>query len=139
MQIERRAAGDAEPVLHRHRRGGKGVVRRRGRHHDQVDGLRIDAGIGDGGARSGNSQMRGELAGCSDVALTDAGALHDPFVGGVDHPRKIVIAEDALRQIGTAAEHDRTQDAHEATSPILIAESPAPLRPSVCSIFASRS
>ena len=62
-------------------------------------------------------QVGGGLALGRDVALADAGALHDPFVGGVDHPRQLGIGEDAARQIAAAAEHDRTQHGHEAAPP----------------------
>ena len=55
-----------------------------------------------------NRQMRGELAVGGDMALLDAGALHDPLVGGVDPRRQFGIGQDLLRQIGAAAEHNRT-------------------------------
>ena len=116
LQIEGRAVVDAEPVLHRDRGGGKGVVRRRGREHDQVDRLRIDPGIGQGRARGMDRQMRGELAFGGDVALPDAGALHDPLVGGIHPRRQFGIGQDLPRQIGAAAEHDRTYCSHETAS-----------------------
>ena len=53
-----------------------------------------------------------------DMALADAGALHDPFVGGVDAGRELLVGEDALRQIAAASENDRTQHAHEAAPPM---------------------
>ena len=116
LQVEGRAMVDAERVLHRDRGGGKGVVRRRGRQHDQVDRLRVDPGIGQRRARRIDRQMRGELALGGDVALPDAGALHDPLVGGVDPRRQFGIGQDLLRQIGAAAEHDRTYCSHETAS-----------------------
>ena len=60
--------------------------------------------------------MRGELALGGDVALPDAGALDDPFVRGVDPRRQFGIGQDLLRQIGAAAEHDRTYCSHETAS-----------------------
>jgi hypothetical protein len=104
---------------------GKGVVRRRGRQHDQVDRLRIDPGIGQRGARGIDRQMRGELALGGDVALPDAGALHDPLVGRVDPRRQFGIGQDLLRQIGAAAEHDRTYCSHETASCAVGAEAGA--------------
>ena len=57
LQIEGRAMVDAEPILHRNRGGGKGIVRRRGRQHNEVDRLRIDPGIGERGTRGMERQM----------------------------------------------------------------------------------
>ena len=125
LQVEGRAMVDAEPVLHRDRGRGKGVVRRRGRQHDQVDRLRIDPGIGERRARGVDRQMRGELALGGDMALPDAGALHDPLVGGVDPRRQFGIGQDLLRQIGAAAEHDRTYCSHETASCAVGAEASA--------------
>ena len=71
---------DAERVLDGDRRRRKGVVRRRGRQHDQVDRLRVDPGMGQRRVRGMERQMRGEFAFGGDVALPDAGALHDPLV-----------------------------------------------------------
>ena len=56
------------------------------------------------------------LAVRGDVTLADAGALHDPFVGGVDGRGEVRVAEGALRQIAAAAEHDGTCHGHEAAS-----------------------
>ena len=84
--------------------------------HDQVDRLGVDAGVGQRRARRVDRQMRGELALGGDVALPDAGALHDPLVRGVDPRRQFGIGQDPLRQIGTAAEHDRTCCSHETAS-----------------------
>ena len=75
---------------------------------------RIDLRVGERRARRRNAEVGGHLAVRRDVARADAGALHDPFVGGVDHPRQIVIAEAALRQVAAAAEDDRTCHGHEA-------------------------
>jgi len=88
---------DAERVLDLDGGGGKGLVRRRGREHDQVDRLRIDPGIGDGGACGMDRQMRGELALGGNVALPDAGALHNPLVRGVYPRRKFGIGQNPLR------------------------------------------
>src|SRR6267142_3255637 len=73
LQVEGNTMVDAERVLDLDRGGGKGVVRRRGREHDQVDRLRIDPGIGNGGACGMDRQMRGELAFGGNMALPDAG------------------------------------------------------------------
>ena len=41
-------------------------------------------------------EIGGGLARRRDVALVDAGALRDPFVGGVDLPCQVGIGEDLL-------------------------------------------
>ena len=94
LQIEGGAVGDAELRLHRHGARRKGVVGRRGGEHDEVDRLRIDLGMGERGARRVRRHIRGQFAGRGDVALVDAGALHDPFVGGIDLARQIGVGED---------------------------------------------
>ncbi len=116
LKVERRAVMNAERVLDCNRGGGKRVVRRRGRTHDQVDRLRIDPGMFQRRQRRLGPQMRGEFAGCRDMALPDAGALHDPFVRSVDLCRQLRIGQNLLRQIGPTAEHDRTRHSHERAS-----------------------
>jgi len=116
LKVEGRAMVNAEGGLHRHGRGGKGMVRRRGAEHDQVDRLGVDPGIGQRRARRVDRQMRGELALGGDMALPDPGSLHDPLVRGVDPRRQFGIGQDLLRQIGAAAEHDRTCCSHETAS-----------------------
>ena len=116
LQVEGDAMIDAQRVLDRDRGRRKGVVRRRGRQHDQIDLLRVDAGMVERGARGVDRQMRGELALCGDVALPDAGALHDPLVRGIDPGSQFGIGQDLPRQIGAAAEHDRTFRSHETAS-----------------------
>ncbi len=99
LQIERRAMGDAEPGLHRHRGRREGVVRRRGGEHDEVDVARLQPGILQRRAGGVEREVGGHLAIGGDAALLDAGALDDPFVGGVHHQREVGIGEDALGQI----------------------------------------
>jgi hypothetical protein len=120
--------GDAKPVLHRDGRGGKRIVRRRGRQHDQIDRLRIDPGMGERRLGGVDRQMRSELAFGGDMALPDAGALNDPLVRGVEPGRQFGIGQDPLRQIRTAAKHDRTCCSHETASCAVGAEASA--RPS---------
>ena len=62
-------------------------------------------------------QLRGDFAGRGDVAFVDAGALHDPLVGGVDLAREIGVGQDSARQITAAAENDRAANRHEAAPP----------------------
>src|SRR5262245_49676573 len=55
-----------------------------------------------------DGQMRGELAVGRDMTLLDAGALLDPFVGGIDFLGQLVVGNDPLRQIGAAPLNDGT-------------------------------
>ena len=68
------------------------------------------------GARRLHAEVGGELAGGRDVALADAGALHDPLVRRVDRPGEVGVGDGALGQIAAAAEDDGTRDGHEAAS-----------------------
>ena len=47
----------------------------------------------------------------------DAGALPDPFVGGVDDAGQVVVGHDALGQVGTHAADDRSNDCHCSPRP----------------------
>ena len=109
LQIEGGAMGDAEAGLHRHRGGGKSLVRRRGGEHDQVDRARLDMGIDERRARGMQREVGGQFAGGRDMAFADTGALHDPFVGGFHRLCQLIVAEDARGQIAAATEHHRTQ------------------------------
>src|SRR5882672_11209417 len=51
LQVEGDAMVDAKRILDRNRGRRKGVVRRRGRQHDQIDLLCVDASMVEGGAR----------------------------------------------------------------------------------------
>ncbi len=99
---------DAEAVLHGDRGSGKGVVRRRGRQHDQVDRLRVDTGMFQRRTRRVDRQMRGKFTVGGDVALPDAGTLYDPLIGSIQPGGQFGIGQHLLRQIGSAAQHDRT-------------------------------
>src|SRR5580692_392224 len=130
--------GDAELGLHRDRARRKRVVGRRCRQHDEIDRLSIDLGMGERGARRVRRHVRGPFAGRRDMALVDAGALHDPVVRGVDLARQIAVGEDLRRQIAAAAEDDRTLNRHEATPPTAW-RAGLPGRPSAAVILAKSS
>ena len=86
----------AERGLDLRRRRGKSIVGRRGADDDEIDVLGREAGVGQRGARRLLAQHGGGLARRGDVPLLDAGALHDPFVAGVDRGGELLIGEDAL-------------------------------------------
>ena len=109
--------GDAELGLHRYGAGRKGIVGRRGREHDQVDRLRVNVRMGERRARRMGRHLRGQFAGRGDAALVNAGALHDPLVGGVDLAREIGIGKNLVRQITAAAENNRAANRHKAAPP----------------------
>ena len=69
--------------------------------------------IGERRPRGMQREIGRELASGRDMAFANAGALHNPFVGGLNRTRKFIIADDARGQIASAAEHDRTQRRHE--------------------------
>ena len=140
LQIERRTVVDAEIVLHGNRGRRKGMVRGRGRKHDQIDRLRVDAGIGQRRARGMDGQMRGELAVGRDMALPDPGTLYDPLVGGIYPRRQFGVGQNLLRQIRAAAEHHGTYCSHETASCAAGAFASAPpSRLSILLILARRS
>ena len=56
-------------------------------------------------ARGRDRQIRGALAGGRDMALADAGALDDPRVAGIGLLGQLRVGDDALREVGPAAEH----------------------------------
>jgi hypothetical protein len=43
-----------------------------------------------------------------EVPLTDASALPDPLVGGVDEQVQVVVGDDPAREVAAASEGDRT-------------------------------
>ena len=109
LQVEGGAVVDAEPGLDLRRRRREGVVRRRGRADDEVDvvGRRARRRRA---PRSAALMPRIEVVSPSAAMwrCLDAGALHDPLVGGVDHLGEVVVRHDALRQIGADAADDGT-------------------------------
>src|SRR5262249_20593244 len=129
--------GDAEPRLHGDGAGRKRVVGRRGRHHDQVDRGRLDMRGRERRPRRLDGELGRRLTRRSDAPLADAGALGDPFVGGLDPLGEIRVGEHVLGQVTANAQDDRTRDAHEAAPATRAAAADWP--PSMRLIFASRS
>ena len=54
-------------------------------------------------ARRLRRQIARRHAGIDDVALADAGALHDPLVGRLDHLLEVGVGEHARRHVGGQA------------------------------------
>src|ERR1700761_3967208 len=99
---------DAKPRLDRNGGGGKRLIRRRGRQHDQIDRLSIDFGVSERGLSRMHGQIGGEFTWRCNAALVDSGALDDPLVRGIDLEREIAVGEHLARQVTAASEYDRT-------------------------------
>jgi hypothetical protein len=52
------------------------------------------------------AERRRRLVGGSDMALADAGALHDPLVGGLHDPFEVGVLHDAAWQGRADTAHD---------------------------------
>ena len=116
LHVEGGAPAHAEARLDLGRRRREGMVGRRGGEHDQVDGVGADSGMGEGGLGRGGGEIGGRLAVGRDMALADAGALGDPFVGGLEAAGQLGIGHHLLRQISAAADHLGTHDHQRATT-----------------------
>ena len=98
LNVKRRAVRHAEPGLHACRGGGECQVGRGGRDNDEIDLVRTRARCGQCAARGGDREVGSLLAFGGDVALTDTGALDDPFVGRINHLRQLGVGQHAIRQ-----------------------------------------
>src|SRR5262245_26424900 len=114
LQIEGRTSGNAETCLYGYCGRREGIVRRGRREHDQVYRLGIDAGSGKRRAGGRKGHVRRGFPVRRDAPLANTGALNNPFVGGVHHPRQLGIGEHPARQITAAAEYHGPQHGHEA-------------------------
>ena len=96
-------------------RGGKGLVGGRGRQHDQVDRLRLDAGIGQRRARCMDGEIGGRTRPGAAIwrsRMPVRWTIHSSDVSTVCASSALVTTR--LRQIGAAAEHNGTHNGHEA-------------------------
>jgi hypothetical protein len=48
------------------------------------------------------------------MALTDAGALHDPVIAGLDARGEFGIGDDVLRQVAAGGENQRSTNRHDS-------------------------
>jgi hypothetical protein len=97
LHVERSTRRHAEIGLNRGRRCGKRLVGRGGGDDQQIDFVGADAGMLQRGLRGAGSQVGRELAVGSDVALADASALRDPFVGCIEEAAELVVVHDSSR------------------------------------------
>ena len=122
LDIEGGAAGHAESRLDLRRGRRKGVVRRAGRQHDEIDVGRAEVGPGERRLGRLDRHLRGALAVAGDMALADPGTLRDPGIVGVDALRQLGVGHDPPRQIGPAAGDPRAQDHQTVAARGLAAE-----------------
>ena len=96
MDVKGDAIVDSERRLDLGRGGREGLIGRCGSEHDEIDVARGDAGAVECSARGLGREAAGGLAIAGDVAAADAGALDDPFVGGVDAFGELLVGHPAL-------------------------------------------
>src|SRR5690606_1700080 len=105
-------------------------IRRRRRHHDQIQLARLHVRTlhGDPGG-SGPHLRRAHLA-AGDATLPDPGALPDPLVRGVDEPFEILVRHHPLGQVTTGAydfnQRRRLPHAPSANRPTVGSTGPPP-------------
>ena len=104
--IESGAPRHAQRGLYTGRGGGKGFIGRGRRQNDEIDFIRRHAGVFQCVPRRRQRQVRRAFVLRRDMALPDAGALNDPFVGGVDPLRKLFVGDRPFRQISSATDDD---------------------------------
>ena len=135
LDVECRAPLHAERVLHAGRGGGEGLVGRRGGDNDEVEIGRLHARLVEGGSGGGGRQMGCELAGIGDASFADAGALDDPLVRRVDHPRQFLVGQHLFGKIPTAAGDDGPRHHQDAAARVRACIDSDP--PSSCAVIFS--
>ncbi|MNT45007.1 hypothetical protein D3C72_1815600 [compost metagenome] len=98
----------AETVLDVDRRRRKGVVWGGGCADDHVDVGDRQAGIVERLAGRLGPERGGGFILAGDVALANARALHDPFVGGLDHLLQFAIGHHPFRERCPETANNRT-------------------------------
>ncbi len=87
------------------------VVRCRGREHEKVEIAAAHTRAGQRPLGCAKGEIRRQLARSGDAALANSGSLANPFVGSIEATGKLVIGDDALGEIGAAAD-DLGSQAH---------------------------
>ncbi len=85
--------------------GWEQAIRRRSGQHDGVEIPGPEPGTLECLFAGLAAQHGYRLLRSGNVALADSGPLHDPLVGGVEHPGKIGVGEDAGRNGNADAGH----------------------------------
>ena len=101
--IKGSAPRDAEAGLHLRRRGRKGVVRRCGCQHDEIDIGRAQPGMGESRLGSLQCELARGFALGGDMTLGNARALANPLVGCLQPCCEFGIGEDARGKIAPDA------------------------------------
>src|SRR5215210_249806 len=104
VDVDRAGALGAEGLGHVRRHAGRQAVGRDGGDDDQVDLGGGAAGVLEGACARAGGEVGQQLALGEDAALADAGAAHDPLVGGVETSLEVGVRDDALGHGGADAE-----------------------------------
>ena len=99
------AAAELQAVLHQTGGRGKGHVRREGGQDDQVDVLRIDAGVVDAADGGFVAQIAGGLVRQGVAAFEDAGALDDPVGIEAEAVEQVVVGDDGVRHVAAGSQN----------------------------------
>ena len=121
LQVESGALDDPKFGLDLGGDRGKRVVGRRCGDDDEIDVCRLEPAAAQRRLSRIDRQRRRGFAGARHIALTDAGALHDPFVRRVDPRRQFGVRDDALRQRSADTAHagaDRGGRPRRGTFPV---------------------
>src|SRR5439155_7182071 len=102
VEVER-AAAKAEPVADERAGMGDGLLGRGGGDDQKVDRVGGQACVLDRRGAGFDRERRGRFARSGDPSLTDAGALDDPHVRGVDSRLEVGVGEALLRNRGSPA------------------------------------
>ena len=104
MHVEGDAAVAAQRGLHQRGARRKGLVGRRCGKNNEIDRTRLDAGRGNRLARRFGCEAGGRLIVAGDVAVTNAGALDNPLVAGIDGLGQFIVGDGSLGQVRARAD-----------------------------------
>src|SRR6266852_3431711 len=90
----------AELILNETSGRGKEHVGRNRSHNDRVEIGRFDAALGERFLRRLDRKIAGRNALIHEMTLTDANALHDPLVVGLDHFFEVGVGKKTRRNVG---------------------------------------
>ena len=98
LHVERRAAGDAELLLHQARGRREHHVGRAGRDDDQIDAGGVDIGRFERTSRGLYREVAAADIRLGEMARSDAGAFDDPLVRSLDAIEREPCGERVIRQ-----------------------------------------
>ena len=101
-------AGGADLALDMAGGGGEGGVGCAGGDDDQVDGLGVNAGLLDRLLGGAGAHVGSAFTLVGNASFADAGAGHDPLVGGVDHLLQFRVGQDTGGKMDTGGKDGGT-------------------------------